>query len=66
VSIPQIIAVTILMLVVSGVYLPQVLHLLKRQPSSLSQIQSVLRIRDNTNSTEVRSACTALLEALLK
>lgn len=51
------------------IYLPwsKLLPLMKAgKPDSLSQIQSVLRIRDNTASAEVRNACTVLLEALLK
>jgi hypothetical protein len=36
------------------------------KPSSMSQIESVLAIRDNTNNPEVRAACSALLQALLK
>jgi hypothetical protein len=36
------------------------------KPSSLSQIESVLAIRDTTTNPEVRAACSALLQALLK
>jgi hypothetical protein len=36
------------------------------KPSSMSQIESVLAIRDNTTNPEVRAACSTLLQALLK
>lgn len=36
------------------------------KPSSLSQIESVLAIRDSTSSPEVRKACLVLLQALLQ
>jgi hypothetical protein len=36
------------------------------KPNSMAQIQSVLSIRDTTTSQEVRQACSALLQALLK
>lgn len=35
-------------------------------PTSMSAVESVLRIRDSSQSPEVRKACTQLLQALLQ
>ena len=37
-----------------------------RKPGQMDQIEAVLKIRDTTQSPEVRQACLALLQALLK
>lgn len=42
------------------------LRLPTRQPGQMDQIEAVLKIRDTTQSSEVRQACLALLQALLK
>jgi hypothetical protein len=36
------------------------------KPTSMDAVQSVLRIRDNASTPEVRQACTTLLQALLQ
>jgi hypothetical protein len=61
----QIISIVVLILVVAAVYLPSLLAL-KVKPSSMKQVQAVLAIRDSTTSPEVRTACSALLHALLQ
>lgn len=45
-------------------YLPA-LKLPRRAPSTLQQIESVLKIRDEARAPEVTAACNALLQALL-
>lgn len=62
----QIVALCSLAVVAAVVYLPGLMSQLKRTPDSMSQIRSVLAIRDGATSPEVRKACTVLLEALLK
>jgi len=66
VSTVQILSVVALGIVAAVVYLPSLLPYLKRPVDSLSQIKSVLAIRDGATQPEVRKAATALLEALLK
>lgn len=62
----QILALVGVAVAAAVIYLPPVLMQLRRAPDTMSQFQSVLRIRDATNNPEVRKAASALLEALLK
>lgn len=51
------------------IYLPPLVGMIsfsRSAPDSMEQFKAVLRIRDATNNPEVRKACSALLEALLK
>lgn len=59
----QILSLVIAAAVAAYFYLPGIKW---PKPSSMSQIESVLAIRDSTTSPEVRKACTALLQALLQ
>ena len=61
----QIASLVAVAVVAAYFYLPA-LKLTRSKPSSLAQIESVLSIRDTTTSQEVREACSALLQALLK
>lgn len=38
----------------------------RKKDSTLQHLEAVIRIRDNTASSEVKTACNALLQALLK
>jgi hypothetical protein len=45
---------------------PLSLPLLKKKSTTLQHLEAVIRIRDTTASAEVKTACNALLQALLK
>ena len=61
----QIASLVVVAVVAAYFYLPAIKWPAK-ESSSLSHIQAVLNIRDTTTSQEVRQACSALLQALLK
>lgn len=61
----QIISLVIAAAVAAYFYLPGIKWPVTK-PSRVSQIQSVLAIRDSSSSPEVSKACTALLQALLQ
>lgn len=60
----QIIALCLLGASVVWQYVPAV-KLPTKKPSTLQQIEAVLRIRDEATNPEVTGACNALLQALL-
>lgn len=61
----QIVSLVIAACVAAYFYLPGIQWPVAK-PNSMSQIESVLAIRDSTSSPEVRKACSALLQALLQ
>lgn len=61
----QIIAVCILVASVAWNYMPAI-SLPKRKPNVMRQLESVVRIRDESHSAEVKKACNTLLQALLQ
>lgn len=61
----QIASLVAVALVAAYLYLPNITWPAKSN-DSMANIRSVLLIRDSTASQEVRSACSALLQALLK
>lgn len=60
----QIVALCVLAASFVWQYIPA-LKLPRRAPSTLQQIESVLKIRDEARTPEVTAACNALLQALL-
>lgn len=61
----QIVACSVLALAVIWQYLPA-LKLPARQTNVIRQIESVIAIRDSSQAPEVKTACHALLQALLR
>lgn len=61
----QIIAIVILVASVAWNYMPAI-KLPTRKPNVMKQLESVIRIRDESHSTRVKEACQALLQALLQ
>lgn len=61
----QMVAVGVLALTVVWQYLPA-LKLPTRKPNVMGQIESVIEIRESSQTPEVKSACNALLQALLR
>jgi hypothetical protein len=64
-SVMQIVSLVVVALVAAYVYFPSI-KWPAAKPSSMSQVEAVLAIRDSTPSPEVRKACTQLLQALLQ
>lgn len=61
----QMVAVGVLALTVAWQYLPS-LKLPGRKTNVISQIESVIAIRESSTTPEVKSACNELLQALLR
>ena len=61
----QIVACSVLALTVIWQYMPA-LKLPARQPNVIRQIESVIAIRESSQTPEVKTACHALLQALLR
>lgn len=61
----QIVSLVIAAVAAAYFYLPAI-KWPAAKPNSMSQIESVLSIRDSTTIPEVRKACSALLQALLQ
>lgn len=62
----QIVAIAILVASLAWNYLPALPAWPKRKPSVMKQLESVIRIREESNSTKVKEACNELLQALLQ
>lgn len=62
----QIAAVVLLVGTIAWQYLPRLPAWPSRKPSVMKQIAAVVNIRDEATSPEVKTACNALLQALLR
>ena len=63
----QIGAIALLVGSLAWVYLPRLSwRLPQRKPNVMKQIEAVIRIRDDAASPDVKTACNALLQALLR
>lgn len=64
----QIAAIALFVCSVAWAYIPKLpaLHLPTRKPNVMRQLEAVIRIRDEAASPEVKTACNALLQQLLR
>lgn len=62
----QMAAVGVLALTILWQYLPALPKWPGRKPNVMKQIESVIAIREESSTPEVKSACNALLQALLR
>lgn len=62
----QIAAIGLLVATVLWQYMPALPAWPKRKPNVMSQIEAVIGIREQATAPEVKSACNALLQALLR
>jgi hypothetical protein len=63
----QVGAIALLVASLAWVYVPRLsFSLPQRKPSVMKQIAAVIGIRDEASSPEVKTACNALLQALLR
>lgn len=62
----QIVAIALLVASLAWNYMPALPAWPARKPDVMKQIAAVISIRDQASAPEVKSACNALLQALLR
>lgn len=62
----QLVAIGLLVASIAWHYMPALPKWPERKPNVMRQIESVVAIRDESAAPEVKTACNALLQALLR